>query len=173
MIDVLACTSMISVGVDVSRLGLMIVKGQPKSTAEYIQASSRVGRDNKRPPGVVITLYSANRPRDRSHYENFQSYHQSLYRHVEPVTVTPFAPPARERTLHAALVLSLRHSCGWVIQRDAGLFDLNDPYVREVVEALRERLKSACRADEEQDVERHLKSCLRLGRGNGTPQVIR
>ena len=82
-IDVLPCTNMLSVGVDIGRLGQMIVKGQPKSTAEYIQATSRVGRDNDRPPGVVITLFSSTRPRDRSHYETFISYHQALYRNVE------------------------------------------------------------------------------------------
>lgn len=159
-IDALACTNMISVGVDVSRLGLMIVKGQPKSTAEYIQASSRVGRDARRPPGIVVALYSANRPRDRSHYENFQSYHQSLYRHVEPVTVTPFAPPARERTLHAALVLSLRHCLGWVRQHDADLFDEDDPTIKSVVQALGERFRAACKSDEVSDVEKHLDSLV-------------
>ncbi|MEB6666328.1 hypothetical protein MXM33_04715 [Acinetobacter vivianii] len=107
-VDVLPCTNMISVGVDIGRLGIMIVNGQPKATAEYIQASSRVGRDKKRPPGIVITLYSPTKPRDRSHYETFKSYHQALYRYVEPTSVTPWAKPALERALHAALITIVR-----------------------------------------------------------------
>lgn len=142
-IDALPCTNMISVGVDVSRLGLMIVKGQPKSTAEYIQASSRVGRDRNRPPGIVLTLFSATRPRDRSHFETFQSYHQALYRLVEPVSVTPFASPALDRTLHAALVLAVRQTLGWTESRDAGRFKPAETDVQSTIQILRERLKHA------------------------------
>lgn len=146
-IDALPCTNMISVGVDVARLGLMIVKGQPKSTAEYIQASSRVGRNSKRPGGIVLTLFSATRPRDRSHFETFQSYHQALYRLVEPTTVTPFASPALDRTLHAALVLAVRYALGWIENNDAGRFDPRNPEVKEVIELLKARLLTSV-ADE-------------------------
>jgi ATP-dependent helicase YprA (DUF1998 family) len=160
VIDAVASTNILSVGVDVSRLGLMIIKSQPKATAEYIQASSRVGRDPKRPPGVVIALYAANRPRDRSHYESFQSYHQSLYRTVEPTSVTPFSPPARERTLHAALVLALRHLMGWEDAEDVQRFDPSDPSVRSIVSALKDRIRRACRDDEWAEIDLHIDALL-------------
>ncbi len=97
---------MVSVGVDVPRLGVMVVGGQPKSTAEYIQATSRVGRAS---PGVVWTIYNWARPRDLSHYETHPHYHATFYQHVEALTVTPFAPRALDRGLTALLVALARH----------------------------------------------------------------
>jgi hypothetical protein len=142
-LDVVPCTNMISVGVDVSRLGLILINGQPKTTAEYIQASSRIGRDGSRPPGLVVALYSATKPRDRSHYESFVSYHSALYRHVEPTSVTPFAPPARDRALHAALIVAMRLAGGLPLEDDASRFDPKDPDIASVLSMLKKRMTSA------------------------------
>jgi hypothetical protein len=105
-LDVILATNMISVGVDIDRLGLMVVMGQPQSTSEYIQSTSRVGR---RYPGLVVALFNAAKSRDRSHYEAFVSYHSALYRQVESTSVTPFSSRARDRGLHAVLVALARH----------------------------------------------------------------
>ncbi|MEU0237135.1 helicase-related protein [Nocardiopsis sp. NPDC006198] len=141
-VSFLASTNMISVGVDVSRLGMMTVVGQPKTTAEYIQATSRVGRDASR-PGLVVTLYSPSKPRDRSHYESFVPYHSMLYRAVEPTSVTPFSVPARARALHADLVLLVRHCLGLADEKDAALFDPEDSALRTVMEDFLARVERA------------------------------
>ena len=106
-VDVALATNMISVGLDITRLGVMLVSGQPKATAEYIQATSRVGRDPAR-PGLVVALLNVHKPRDRSHYERFSAWHDSFYRGVEATSVTPFSPRAMDRGLPAVAVALAR-----------------------------------------------------------------
>ena len=139
--DVVLASNMISVGVDVSRLGLMLVNGQPKSTAEYIQASSRVGRGLH---GLVVTLYNAGRPRDVSHFEHFAVYHGALYRNVEATSVTPWAPRARDKALHAVVTAAVRHLVADMDDDEAAReFDASDPDVQAVLAAIARRARSA------------------------------
>jgi hypothetical protein len=139
--DTVLASNMISVGVDVRRLGLMIVNGQPKSTAEYIQATSRVGRGI---PGLVVTLYNFGRPRDVSHFEHFSGYHAALYRGVEATSVTPWAPRARDKALHAVFAACVRHLVSEMAGEDAAInFDANDAEVAMLVEAIAQRAASA------------------------------
>ncbi len=139
-IDVLLATSMISVGVDVGRLGLMCAVGQPKMTAEYIQATSRVGRDRSG-PGLVVTIYNWSRPRDLSHYETFEHYHATFYRHVEALSVTPFSSRALDRGLTAAFVSLVRHAGprAWNLNTGAQIVDTGATVVDELVDAIASR----------------------------------
>ncbi len=136
-LDVLLATNMISVGVDVPRLGLMVVAGQPKTTAEYIQATSRVGRAF---PGLVCTVCNWTRPRDLSHFERFEHYHATFYQHVEALSVTPFAPRALDRGLSALLVALVRLQ-GPDLNRNerASGVQRTHPYVREAEAAILRR----------------------------------
>lgn len=152
-LDTLLATNMISVGMDVDRLGLMMIVTQPKGTSEYIQASSRVGRA-ERAPGLVLTLYNAGRPRDRSHYEQFRQYHEAFYRFVEPTSVTPYSIPALERALHAVIVIVARHIVGLV---NPSSFDPRDSTFTKAMNFLRARVE---RLDEEHLVD--FDRCLEL-----------
>lgn len=137
-LDIVLCTNMISVGVDIDRLGLMIVAGQPKTTAEYIQASSRVGR---RFPGIVCTIYNWSRPRDLSHYERFEHYHDTFYEHVEALSVTPCAPRALDRGLTGAMVSMLRLEGDRLNGDDAAQnFQTTDPSLLLVMDSIQDRV---------------------------------
>ena len=104
--DFLFTTSMFGTGVDIPRISLMVVNGQPKTTSSYIQATGRVGRQRG---ALVITFLRATRPRDLSHYEFFCGYHRQLHRYVEPLSVYPFAPGVLERALGPVCVFLLRN----------------------------------------------------------------
>ena len=138
--NVLLATNMISVGIDVARLNVMLLIGQPKLTSEYIQASSRVGRSF---PGVAFVQYDATKSRDRSHYERFRAYHESFYRFVEPTGATPFSKPARERALHAVVTSMIRQRAGLIEDKDAVNFDKDyfADVVRETERFILDRIK--------------------------------
>jgi Helicase conserved C-terminal domain len=171
-IDVLLATSMISVGVDVGRLGLMCAVGQPKTTAEYIQATSRVGRDRSG-PGLVITVYNWARPRDLSHYETFEHYHATFYRHVEGLSVTPFSSRALDRGLTAAFVALVRHAGqpAWNPNTGAQVVDVSASVVNELVEVIAARgADVGSDADVEEEVRRMLE--FRLDRWKAAQGVV-
>ncbi|GGV44143.1 helicase [Actinomadura cremea] len=158
-IDVLLATSMISVGVDVSRLGVMVVANQPKSTAEYIQATSRVGRED---PGLVFTVYNWARPRDLSHYEKFEHFHATVYQHVEALSVTPFAYRAVDRGLTGVLVALVRGLEPAFNANDAArLFGRESKLADHVVNVIRRRARDVLgNARDAVDVERELDTRL-------------
>lgn len=139
-IDVLLATNMIAVGVDVSRLGVMVVSSQPKSTAEYVQATSRVGRAS---PGLVFTVFNWARPRDLSHYESFEHFHATFYRHVEALSVTPFADRAVDRGLTGVLTALIRGlSFTYNGNLRAGAFDSGDELADHIVRYLKRRAEN-------------------------------
>ena len=141
VIDALATTNIMSVGIDVSRLGVMLVNGHTKTTSEYIQATSRVGRGKT--PGLVVTMFRSGKPRDRSVFESFGAYHQAFYRFVEPSSVTPWSLQARKRAIRAALVILVRHGVGLNDNSDASLFDPDSAGVRKAVQLLKEHVAVA------------------------------
>lgn len=149
--DSILATSMLQVGVDVTRLGLMLVVGQPKNTAEYIQASSRVGRDPSR-PGLVVTLCNWARPRDLAHFEQFRHYHETFYAQVEALSVTPFSVTSMERGLDgvlvsAARVLQATHPQSLSPENGAGRIDAHRDFAVSLIDALVNRVRRASDED--------------------------
>ncbi|MDP4117621.1 MAG: DISARM system helicase DrmA [Bacillota bacterium] len=157
-LDTAIATNMIAVGMDVDRLGLMVVTGQPKQNSEYIQATSRIGRSF---PGLVITLYNPYRPRDLSHYENFTGYHSQLYRFVEGTTATPFSARARDRVMHALIISAIRLTYPQLaINAGAGnISSLTDDQIAGIKALILDRLniiKPAARVDAEDEIDQFI-----------------
>lgn len=157
-LDTACATNMIAVGMDVDRLGLMVVTGQPKQNSEYIQATSRIGRTY---PGLVVTLYNPYRPRDLSHYENFTGYHSQLYRFVEGTTATPFSARARDRVMHALIISAIRLRYPDMAANDgaAVIGNLTAKQVKEIKSLILERLnivKPSVKADTEKEIDAFL-----------------
>ncbi|MCL2128878.1 MAG: hypothetical protein FWH35_00795 [Treponema sp.] len=139
--DFVIASNMISVGIDINRLGLMVVAGQPKTNAEYIQTTSRIGRHN---PGLVVTVFNGSRSRDRSHYEQFQKYHSALYRYVEATSITPFSDRARDRGLHALFVAFCRYKLRNMLGNEKAVnFHKDDPEVGDIINDLVRYVKKA------------------------------
>ncbi|MBI4695347.1 MAG: helicase [Gammaproteobacteria bacterium] len=153
-IDVCLASSIIEVGVDIDRLSLMGVVGQPKTTAQYIQVTGRVGRRWWERPGLILTIYNPSKSRDRSHFEQFHSYHRRLYERVEPTSATPFALAAIQRAMPGALIAWARQHCNAPVQT----FTAYAPHVDDCYELLRERCTNV------QALEDQARSLLELDR---------
>lgn len=162
--DTAIATNMIAVGMDVDRLGLMTVIGQPKQNSEYIQATSRIGRTY---PGVVFTIYNPYRPRDLSHYENFTGYHAQLYRHVEGTTATPFSDRARDRVLHALIIsaMRLKYPQMGVNSGAKNIVSLTNDEINAIIDVIEERLtivNPSARLDTKAEIEQFIDKWKKL-----------
>ena len=164
--DVVIATNMIAVGMDVDRLGLMAVVGQPKQNSEYIQATSRVGRQH---PGIIFTVYNPYRPRDLSNYENFVGFHSQMYRYVEGTTATPFAARARDRVLHALVVSLLRLQIQLMADNGgaSNINDISDEQIKDIKDKILERVKITAPlsyADTEKEIDEFINTWKNIAR---------
>lgn len=136
--DYIMASNMLSVGIDIDRLGVMCVYGQPKSNSEYIQATSRVGRTN---PGLVVTIYNNMKSRDKSFYEQFSYYHSTLYKYVEATSVTSYSIRAIEKALHCAMMAVIRQTIPkYNPNKNACKFVRNDEDVDRVKQSILQRV---------------------------------
>lgn len=155
VIDACLASNIIEVGVDIDRLSLMGVIGQPKTTATYIQVTGRVGRKWWERAGLILMLYSPAKSRDRSHFEQFHGYHRRLYERVEPTSATPFALSAIQRALPGALITWARQ------QSDASVY--NYAAYKQAVDTAYEVLRDRCRSVQSQeDIQRSLAEMERV-----------
>jgi len=131
VVDLVLATNMISVGLDVDRLNLMLVNGQPRNKAEYIQATSRVARSD---PGLVLTLFDSYRARDRSHFEHFVPFHQAFYKYIEPISLTTLTESTLDKMATSLLITYVRHKRGLWRDEDAGRVAETDVDLTELFE---------------------------------------
>jgi Lhr-like helicase len=146
-VDICLASSIMEVGIDIDRLSLMAVVGQPKTTSQYIQVTGRIGRLWQERPGLVVTIYSPSKPRDRSHYEKFRSYHERLYAQVEPTSVTPFSASTLDRALHAVIACYARQA------GDANTARSPYPYPDALIEHVRQILLARVRQVDPEELE--------------------
>ena len=159
-VEACLASSIIEVGIDIDRLALMTITGQPKTTSQYIQVSSRVGRRSDA-PGLVVTMYSASKPRDRSHFERFRPYHERLYANVEPTSVTPLSPPAVDRALHGIIVAAVRQLSSTAVAKSPRPFPMDvDGTMGRVIKRMIEDRTRIVDADEWENVHTMIKRRL-------------
>ena len=160
VISVLLATNMISVGIDIDRLAVMVIQGQPKTATEYIQAAGRVGRRPEKAPGIVFTLLNPHKPRDLSHYENFAGFHRAMQKHVEPSSLSPFSIPSYGRALHAVLISMVRLRDRYLMDREsAGGFTVPDG--ADASRFIEERFRSVEQQDEHLEPYARFKNVLK------------
>ncbi|MHA4809923.1 helicase-related protein [Flavitalea flava] len=121
-VDLVLASNMFSVGIDIKRLNIMLMNGQPRNVAEYIQASSRVGRDKE---GIVFNLLDPNRSREKSYFENYVPFNNAYYKFVEPLSITPYTEITLDKALNSILICYVRHKKGYFEDKDAKDFDGN------------------------------------------------
>ena len=164
-------SNIIEVGVDIDRLSVMAIVGQPKMTAQYIQVSGRVGRKWWERPGLVFTLYANTKSRDKSHFEHFREYHQRLYSQVEPTSVTPFSDACLDKGLQAVVIGFLRQALNQYIAQTPDWREIEKymtnkivPFYKRLVN--RVELVDAEQVDEFKDRFRKILKNLELGAYN-------
>ncbi|PGS54244.1 helicase-related protein [Bacillus sp. AFS041924] len=170
-IDLCLASNIIEVGVDIDRLSVMAIVGQPKMTAQYIQVSGRVGRRWSERPGLIFTLYSNTKSRDKSHFEHFREYHQKLYAQVEPTSVTPFSDSCLDRGLHAVVIGFLRQALNADVARTPDWKEIQKYLNNKIVPFYNRLIERAELVDPEQVEEfksRFMKILKRLEKGNYT-----
>ncbi|MFH1005125.1 MAG: helicase-related protein, partial [Bacteroidota bacterium] len=134
-VDLVLASNMFSVGIDIKRLNVMLMNGQPRNVAEYIQASSRVGRDKQ---GIVFNLLDANRAREKSYFESYVTFHNAYYKFVEPLSVTPFTEISLDKALNSILICYVRHKAGLFKDKAAKEFNGN---IKELKDFIGDRIK--------------------------------